>query len=492
MASELESFQPPLPATSPVDRGLGPISAHHSMSPARAFLIVTVALLLAELISAIYGERFISRLGLYHELMDASLILAVTVPSLYYFFAVPMRQALEEKAAAQDSLQDLCFDLDNQVRARTAELESLNESLRVSQAHYGSVVENSPTGIFILRGHHIVFGNARFYEMIGLPKYEGPELDATRFLVPAEFARIDLLLKRRYAGDRSGDDIDSQLVTSVGETRWIRGRTVLIDFHGEPALLGNIQDITERHESEKNLRESREALRQLSARLLTVQEEERKRIAQDLHDGIGQSLTAVKFMVEKAVGDSSGQLEGSRKELLQNVVPVIQHCVAEVRNICMALRPSILDDLGLIATLQWFCREFHKVYPQVQVDVEIGIEEAQIPEALKTNIFRIVQESLNNVAKHANAERVLVGLNWSNQAELALTVRDDGVGIEPGVAGVRNRTGGFGLASMRERAECTDGNLRIDSAPGEGTTINVKWPLINSPEFIQLFYPRAK
>jgi len=361
---------------------------------------------------------------------------------------------------------------------------------RLSQATYSCVVENSPTGIFILCGHRIVFGNARFYEMIGLPNYEGPELDAAQFMVPAEFARIDLLLNRRYAGDRSGEDIDSRLVTAGGEACWIRGRTVLIDFHGEPALLGNIQDITERHHAEKNLRESREALRQLSARLLTVQEEERKRIARDLHDGIGQSLTAVKFMVEKALGDSLGQPKGGRNELLQNVVPVIQQCVAEVRNICMALRPSILDDLGLIATLQWFCREFLKVYPQVQVDLEIGIEEAQIPEALKTNIFRIVQESLNNVAKHAKAKRVLVSLSWSRQAELVLTVQDDGEGLAASVAGGRNRPGGLGLPSMRERAECTDGDLRIDSAPGQGTTISARWPLINAPDFIQLFYPK--
>jgi PAS domain S-box-containing protein len=363
--------------------------------------------------------------------------------------------------------------------------------LRVSEAHYSCVVENSPTGIFILCGHRIVFGNARFYEMIGLPNYQGPELDAAQFMIPAEFARIDLLLQRRYAGDRSSEDIDSRLVTAGGEACWIRGRTVLIDFHGEPALLGNIQDITERHQAEKNLQESREALRQLSARLLRVQEEERKRIARDLHDGIGQSLTAVKFMVEKAL-DDSGQPQPGRMELLRNVVPVIQHCVAEVRNICMALRPSILDDLGLIATLQWFCREFLKVYPQIQVDLEIGIEEAQIPEALKTNIFRIVQESLNNVAKHAKAKRVLVGLSWARQAELVLTVRDDGEGLEPSVAGGRNRPGGLGLPSMRERAEGTDGDLRIDSAPGKGTTITARWPLINAPDFIQLFYPSAK
>jgi signal transduction histidine kinase len=267
---------------------------------------------------------------------------------------------------------------------------------------------------------------------------------------------------------------------------------VLIDFHGEPALLGNIQDITERHHAEQNLRESREALRQLSARLLTVQEEERKRIAQDLHDGIGQSLTAVKFMVEKALDDSSPQPVDSRRELLRNVVPVIQHSVAEVRNICMALRPSILDDLGLIATLQWFCREFIRVYPHVQVDLEISIEEAQIPEILKTNIFRIVQESMNNVAKHAKAGQVFISLCWSRQAELVLTVRDDGDGFERNVTGGRNRPGGFGLASMRERAECTDGILHIDSVLGQGTTITAKWPLINTPDFIKLFYPKTE
>jgi len=485
MASELDPFRPALAHRDPDSARL-----HDSISPVRAFLVVTVGLILAEFISAIYGERFVSRLGVYRELMDACLILVLTLPSLYFFFTLPLRRALREKAAAKESLLARCRDLDDQLRDRTAHLESLTESLRISKAHYGSVVENSPTGIFILCGHRIVYGNARFYEMIGLPNYQGPELDATEFMVPAEFARIDLLLKGRSARDLSGEDIDSRLVTAGGEACWIRGRTVLIDFHGERALLGNIQDITERYQAEKNLRESREALRRLSARLLTVQEEERKRIAQDLHDGIGQSLTAVKFMVEKALDDSTGQPKGRPKELLRNVVPVIQQCVAEVRSICMALRPSILDDLGLIATLQWFCREFLKVYPEVQVDLEIGLEEAMIPEALKTNIFRIVQESMNNVAKHAKAGHVFVGLNWLRQAELVLTVRDDGEGFERSLAEGRNRPGGFGLASMRERAECTDGDMRIDSTPGDGTTITARWPLINAPDFIDLFYPK--
>ena len=488
MASKLDAMQPAPPAP----RGVWYASLLDFMSPTRAFLIVTVALVLAEWLSAVYGERFVSRLGAYHELMDATVILSLTLPSLYFFFALPLRRALQEKAAAGETLQLLNRNLDGEIRLRTAQLETLNESLRVSQQHYSSVVENSPTGIFILRGQRIVFGNPRFYEMIGLPDYQGPELEATQFIAPTELTKIQLLMKKRLEGNGRMEDIDSRLVTAGGEVCWIRGRTALIDFQGDPVLLGNIQDVTERHQSETNLRESREALRQLSARLLTVQEQERKRIAQDLHDGIGQSLTAVKFMVEKALDDSSGQSRDTRRELLQNVVPVIQNCVAEVRNICMALRPSILDDLGLIATLQWFCREFLKVYPQMEVDLGIELEEAQIPEVLKTNIFRIVQESMNNVAKHAKARRVAIGLCWSGQTELVLTVQDDGEGFDRNLTLPRNRPGGFGLASIRERAECSDGTLRVDSVPGHGTTITATWPLINAPDFVQLFYPKTE
>ena len=174
-------------------------------------------------------------------------------------------------------------------------------------------------------------------------------------------------------------------------------------------------------------------------------------------------------------------------EVLHSVIPVLRQTVEETRRICMALRPSTLDDLGLIATLRWFAREFHKAYPHIEIDLDVGLEETEIPDLLKTSIFRIVQESVNNAAKHARADRIEVVLAW-HLGEMVLTVKDTGVGFDPGVRPERSSAGGLGLESMKERAELHDGVLRIDSAPGRGTAVIARWPLIEDPEFIGKFY----
>jgi len=456
------------------------------ISPARALLVVALTTLLGEAICILLGEQLSSLAGLRHELLDAAVILAVTFPCLFYFFVWPMRRAIREREQAQDALEAVCQDLELKVHARTAMLESLNLSLGRSQAQYSSLVENSPTGIFILKGGRIVFGNNLFFEMLDLPKEERPDLDPAAFIHPEDLAPVQAIWKRRYSGEAAGADRDYRIVTAAGAVRWIHGRTTPFLFQEGLALLGNIQDNTERYQADKDLKESREALRLLSARLLAVQEEERKRVAQDLHDSIGQSLTAIKFMVERALKAGPRESEGAAA-VLPGVIPLIQQAVEETRRICMALRPSILDDLGLIATIKWFVREFQKTYPHIQVELTIELAESLFPGELKTGFFRIIQESMNNIAKHSEAARVDIGIRWE-AGYLCLTVRDDGQGFDHQKPRDSERPGGFGLASMRERAELYNGTLAIESAEGKGTTLTARWPLVEAPDFQKLFF----
>ena len=147
----------------------------------------------------------------------------------------------------------------------------------------------------------------------------------------------------------------------------------------------------------------------------------------------------------------------------------------EIRNIYTGLRPTMLDNLGLISTLQWLCREWMKLYPDRHVELKIGIAETGIPENLKVNIFRIVQEALNNIAKHSQTEWVDISLtkNWDR---IALTVSDEGVGMDLDLIMRTSAATGLGLVGMRERAELSRGSFSIESVPGEGTTIRVYWP----------------
>jgi len=154
--------------------------------------------------------------------------------------------------------------------------------------------------------------------------------------------------------------------------------------------------------------------------------------------------------------------------------------VEEVRRISMALRPTTLDDLGLLATIAWFTREFQVTYPHMEVERLIEIEEFEVPENLKTNIFRIMQEAMNNAAKYSQASKVTVALRQV-LGDLQLVVGDNGVGFNPAEARRNTTAGGFGLASMRERAELFGGSLILTSSPGVGTMIIARWALSEEP-----------
>jgi signal transduction histidine kinase len=140
----------------------------------------------------------------------------------------------------------------------------------------------------------------------------------------------------------------------------------------------------------------------------------------------------------------------------------------------MALRPTTLDDLGLLATIAWFTREFQITYPHMEVDRLVEVEEFEVPESLKTNIFRILQEAMNNAAKYSEASRITVVLRQV-LGDLQLMVGDNGVGFNPSETRRHALGGGFGLASMRERAELFGGSLILTSSPGEGTMVIARW-----------------
>ena len=356
------------------------------------------------------------------------------------------------------------------------ERKGAETALQDSEAKYSTVVENSPTGVFIYQHGKLVFGNHRFFQMLGRTLKDVATIEVADIVHPEDWPGVSELFRQRLAGQGATQDYECRILNALGEVRWIAGRSALIRYGSEPALLGNIQDITERHKAEEALRDSQEALHRLSGRLMSAQEGERRRVAQELHDSIGQSLSAVKFMVERALDEQEELVPGlERGRTLQAVVPVIQGAVEEVRRISMALRPTTLDDLGLLATIAWFTREFQVTYPNLAVVRQIEVEEFEVPDALKTNIFRILQEAMNNAAKYSQATTVTVVLRQVLR-DLQVMVVDDGIGFKTAERRTPDLTGGFGLVSMQERAELFGGSLIVTSSPGEGTVILARWP----------------
>ncbi|MEE9496101.1 MAG: sensor histidine kinase, partial [Desulfobacterales bacterium] len=241
------------------------------------------------------------------------------------------------------------------------------------------------------------------------------------------------------------------------------------------AISGIVADITKRRKAEEALRKSDKELRILSNQLLSAEEKERKRIARELHDGIGQALSAIKFSVENALLELREATNPIDLGSLETVIPLTRKTIEEVRRIVKDLRPSILDDLGILATIGWFCREFKNVYTGIRIETTIDIKEDEVPRHLKTIIYRILQEALNNVAKHSRANFVHLRLR-KNKTRMELIIHDNGRGfnLEQAMA-LKTSQRGFGLASMRERAELSGAAFEINSIIGRGTTVRVVW-----------------
>jgi PAS domain S-box-containing protein len=242
--------------------------------------------------------------------------------------------------------------------------------------------------------------------------------------------------------------------------------TVLRDEKGEPAELATTErDITERKHAERELR-------RLHARVVSAQETERKRVARELHDGVGQILSGVKLRLESLPGEIRLSAEGAAK--LRTAGGALDRAIAEVRRVSQNLMPSELEDLGLESALRTLCREF-KERAGVLMTVRAGPLSVAVPPEIGLAFFRVAQEALNNVVRHSRAREVSVSL--SHQArELELSVSDDGIGFDP--ARRRPAAGrGIGLGNMRERAAAVGGVVEVLSTPGAGTMLIARAPL---------------
>jgi PAS domain S-box-containing protein len=251
-----------------------------------------------------------------------------------------------------------------------------------------------------------------------------------------------------------------------------------LDEQGNPArLYGILQDITRQKEAENELRDTNRQLHSLSAHLQNIREEERIHIAREIHDELGQQLTGLKMDMSWL----GKQLENSGpviNEKISGIIALLDETVRSVRRISSNLRPSILDDLGLIAALEWHSQEVEK-RSEVKVDFVTDMQEPELPVAIATGIFRIYQEVLTNAIRHANAHQITSSLQLKDH-RLVLEVKDDGQGMDETL--IRNKKT-LGLLGIKERTFLLGGKFDLQTAPGQGTMIQVSipWPVQIQP-----------
>lgn len=212
---------------------------------------------------------------------------------------------------------------------------------------------------------------------------------------------------------------------------------------------------------------AREALKRLSDRLLVVQEEERRRLSRELHDDLGQTMSAM--LIELRNADSAAAGTEGRRDAMVSVRRLAEENVAKIRNMALLLRPAMLDELGLVSALRWHVKEVGR---HTGLKVRMIADEVQddLPEANRTCIYRVVQEALNNCVKHSHATEVRVVMQRDEEG-LSVFVQDDGVGFDP------RQNKGLGLLGMVERVSALDGRFHIESQPGRGTVVSISFLL---------------
>ena len=403
-------------------------------------------------------------------------------------FLMVMKEITNRKAA-EEALRKTHDQLAQRVAERTAELENINQKLRrqifecehaeaalkESEQNYSTLVEDALIGVYIIKDGIIEFANDKFAAIYGYAKDELIGMQSLDLVHPEDRALIKEMRANRLKGEKVLSEYEIRGLKKNGDMIWVMRSFSLINFKDGPAISGIVSDMTKRRKAEQALQESGKELRILSNQLLSAEEKERKRIARELHDGIGQALSAIKFSVENSLRQLRNEADPSELKPLEAVIPLTQKTIEEVSRIVKDLRPSILDDLGILATITWFCREFQNVYAGIRIKLKIDIQESDIPSPLKTVIYRILQETLNNVAKHSQADLVQLALEKSDSS-IELEIKDNGMGFDLAkTISLKPSQRGFGLASMRERAELSGAAFDLVSTVGKGTVIRVAW-----------------
>jgi len=366
--------------------------------------------------------------------------------------------------AAEDTLRALrAGEVDALVVAREGDdhvvtLQGADLPYRILlEQMYAGAVTLTPDGV-------IVYCNRRFADIVRTPLARVIGSALRRFVPSPERPTLESLLERA-----NGDQARGELALRAGDGSQVAVSVTFAPLRltgnaGISGVIGVVVDATERKRQE-------EVRTRLIEQVMTAQDEERRRIARELHDETGQSLTAL------LVGLRT--IEGSRTiaeavELAQRLREMAARTLQDVGRLARGLHPSVLDDLGFAVAVTRHVQEFARVHGIIEETRIEGLESDPPVPLVQNTVYRVLQEALTNVAKHASARRVSVRLVRLETA-VELRVRDDGVGFEPGANGR-----GLGLQSMRERAALLGGTVQLESEPGKGTMVTAHFPLHRS------------
>jgi PAS domain S-box-containing protein len=357
---------------------------------------------------------------------------------------------------------------------REVERHSADYALKASELRYRRLFETAQDGILILNADtgQIDDVNPFLTDMLGYTREQllgnklweiGPFKDTKAS--KAEFRELQREAYVRYE--------DLPLETSDGKSINVEFVSNVYQVNGGKVIQCNIRNITERKQAEAKRKEYNRKLQVLSRRLVEAQETERRNIARELHDEIGQALTVMQLNLQAMLQSPGADALTPR---LNESLKVVERVLEQVQDISLDLRPSILDDLGLEPALRWYT-DRQAALVELKVEFHADRLEQRLDPVIETECFRVAQEALTNVVRHAQAKVVTVELR-KEEGQLHLCVRDDGIGFD--VAAIREKAvhgASLGLLSMEERAALAGGGLEFKSTPGQGTDVQAWFPL---------------
>jgi PAS domain S-box-containing protein len=355
--------------------------------------------------------------------------------------------------------QSLIFLSIEDVTDRRRANEALERQAALLNLAHDTVIVRTTKG-------EILFWNRGAEEMYGWGK-EGAAGKISHQLLRTEFPKPlrEIEDEFKHSGRWEGELVHT---TKAGERRTVNSRWALLEqTNSEPVILEINRDISDQKQSE-------ETLRRLSAYLMTLQDEERRRIARELHDSTGQKLAAAKLQLDTLV--KSGNLK-SYEKIIVETTQWIDECFQEVRTLSQLLHPPLLDEAGLISATRWVVDGFSD-RSKIQVDLQIAGEIGRLPQPIELAVFRVIQESLSNIHRHSGAKKAQIKLARADGG-VSLEIRDNGKGMPPELLSGSNhgkQVVGVGILGMRERLSQLGGTLKIESNKN-GTTVKVSVPV---------------
>jgi two-component system, NarL family, sensor histidine kinase UhpB len=348
--------------------------------------------------------------------------------------------------------------------------QGLQQQIDLLNRRMRAVFELAPVAIWITDAERIVFANRACAALFGASEREALiGRSIYELLAPESCGAVRQMVTQALHGAASASTIHERIARLDGQQRDVVIAIASLPDHGHTVMQMVITDISEREHENRELERSRRRLRSLSASMVHAREDERRRIARELHDELGQRLTALKMELASLKGDAPGSAPARR---IDAMLEMVDDTVATVRRIATELRPLMLDDLGLNAAIGWLADSWSRRMG-VAVTLHLGAAEPAIDDAGSIALYRMVQEALTNIARHARATKVCIEVQHSG-SDLLLTVLDNGVGFDEASM---FREGSHGLMGIRERALMLGGELMIGNSPSGGGRVTVRLPL---------------